>query len=427
MVQDRRRLQKKRRTIILVLVLVFLIIGAASFGLAAAVSRSSFFAFRTNFQSLAEVAQTTLETHEMGEQREQEKKAEEEENEVKTGFSYDDVVHVETPEEVKALYMTSCAIGTPAFREHVFGLVESTEVNSVVIDIKDYTGTLSFKPRDPELIPLYENSGCGSPYMGEIIDELHESRVYVIGRITVFQDPYYAERHPEVAVQKASDGTLWKDFKGLHFADPGSQQVWDHTVSIAEASYAIGFDELNFDYIRFPSDGPMQDIAFPQSGDKEKADVLEEFFEYLHVSLEESIPGAVTSADLFGMTTVAEDDLNIGQVFERALPYFDYIAPMVYPSHYPPGFEGFADPNTVPYEVVKHALGSAVEKTEKAGFERGKVRTWIQDFDYGGNYGAEEVRAQIQAAYDVGLDSWMIWDPKNEYTREALRAADESS
>src|SRR3989344_9160178 len=104
-----------------------------------------------------------------------------------------------------------------------------------------------------------------APDMQEFIKMLHEKDIYVIGRITVFQDPFFAKRRPDLAVKKASDGSTWKDYKGISFTDPGSKEVWEHIVSIAKESYAIGFDELNFDYIRFPSDGPMSDIAFPWS------------------------------------------------------------------------------------------------------------------------------------------------------------------
>jgi hypothetical protein len=265
--------------------------------------------------------------------------------------------------------------------------------------------------------------------------------MYIIGRITVFQDPAYTKIHPEVAVKRESDGGMWTDKKGITYIDPGSQQAWAHIVAIAEESYAIGFDELNFDYIRFPSDGNMRDIAFPFSKTQPKQIILEQFFAHLYKSL---LPtGAILSADLFGMTTTNYDDLNIGQVLERALPYFDYIAPMVYPSHYPPNFNGWPNPNHYPYELIKYTMDHAVARTvassskirtlssspiastspqlySKLPFNKNKIRPWLQDFDYGGNYDIKEVRAQIQATYDAGLNSWMLWAPSNRYTVGAL-------
>lgn len=353
------------------------------------------------------------------------------------------VAHLKTPDAVRAIYMTSCVVATPSFRDRLVALVEETEVNSLIIDIKDFTGTLSYKPNDPELLPLWENARCGTGEMEEFLTSLHEKGVYVIGRITVFQDPFLSETRPDLTVKFSSTGETWRDHKGLSFTDVGSKEVWDHHVAISRDAYNIGFDELNFDYIRFPSDGPMNDIYFPFSGDRPKAEVLESFFSYLDSELEGT--GIVKSADLFGMVTTNTDDLNIGQVLERALPYFDFIAPMTYPSHYPNGFNGWPNPNEVPYEILKFSMDAAIKRTiattttvktfdgkmiasttpqlyTKTAFNRDKIRPWLQDFDYPVPYTPEMVMTQMQAVRDSGLDSWMLWDPSNTYTRSALRA-----
>ena len=348
------------------------------------------------------------------------------------------VAHLPTPSPVRALYMTSCVAGTKTLRDSLVKIAEETEINSMVIDIKDYSGTISFKTGNP-LFEGIELTRCGASDMREFIQTLHDKGVYVIGRITVFQDPEYTKAHPEEAVQSISRQAPWKDYKGLSFIDVSSKPFWDYIVTLAKISYSdFGFDELNFDYIRYPSDGPMQDAVFVNP---RKAETLETFFTYLHDEL--SPTGAVLSADLFGMTATNEDDLNIGQVLERALPYFDYIAPMVYPSHYPKQFNGWANPNAYAYEVVHFSMARAVERTiatttsvlsftgtpiasttpqqyTKPVYDKLKLRPWLQDFDSGGDYGPEEVRAQIQATYDAGLTSWMLWSPSNRYTIEAL-------
>lgn len=299
--------------------------------------------------------------------------------------------------------------------------------------------------------------------MKEFIRMLNEKGVYVIGRITVFQDPYYTTVFPHLAVKKASaTSTLWADYKGLHFIDAGATEFHDYIIELAKESFRIGFDELNFDYIRFPSDGNMQDIYYPFSesiveGNPEtgKAEVVERFFAYLHRHLSEFVvqsldadgdvqeASPITSADLFGMVTTNTDDLNIGQQLERALPYFDFIAPMTYPSHYPSGFNGWGNPNDHVYGVLKFSMDEAVKRTiatttivqtftnqrigtstpalyTHLGYDPNVLRPWLQDFDYGGDYDVEEVRAQIQAVYDAGLNSWMLWAPSNRYTRGAL-------
>lgn len=335
------------------------------------------------------------------------------------------VRHLPTPEPLKALYMTSCYASSPKLRSHIVNLATTTEVNAIIIDIKDYTGTISI-PSDNLELHTRAKKGCKTLDIREFIGELHDKNIYVIGRVTVFQDPYYTSIHPELAVKKASDGSVWKDYKGLSFIEVGAKPYWDYIVTLAKESYALGFDEINFDYIRFPSDGNMKDIAYPLTtplmtghGKNAKAVALEEFFKYLAAQLNGT--GIVTSADIFGMTTTNTDDLNIGQVLERAVPYFDYVAPMVYPSHYPKGFNGWANPNHHVYDVIKFSMDKAVMRMNAASTSPLKLRTWIQDFDYGGNYGEKEVRAQIQATYDAGLTSWMVWDPANRYTVSAFQ------
>jgi hypothetical protein len=209
--------------------------------------------------------------------------------------------------------------------------------------------------------------------------------------------------------------------------------MWQYLVDLAKASYAIGFDEINFDYIRFPSDGNMTDIYYPwseiiwtatstvQTDLSPKTRVMESFFKFLHQELAGT--GIKLSVDFFGMTTTNTDDLNIGQVLETAIPYFDYICPMVYPSHYPVDFLGYktvAEVNAHPYEIVKYSMDEAVKRLVVASSTPLKLRPWLQDNDYPIPYTPAMVRAQIQATYDAGLTSWMLWDAGNTYTREAL-------
>jgi hypothetical protein len=350
-----------------------------------------------------------------------------------------EVKHLETPESLKGIYMTQCVASMPSFRNKLMNLIGETELNAVVIDIKDYTGTVSFVTGDQNIDPLNATTagtGCKVADMQDFVEELHNKNIYVIGRVTVFQDPLYVKTHPDLAVKRKSDGGVWKDRKGISFVDPGARSFWDYISAIATSSYAIGFDEINFDYIRFPSDGNMNDIYFAHTGTTTKKEMLRQFFAYLDSKFAGT--GVITSADLFGMTTTNTDDLNIGQVLEYALLNFDYVCPMVYPSHYPPTFNGWPDPNKVPYEIVKFSMDAAVARTNFLYKEIAsstptttpnallkrinplQLRPWLQDNDYPIHYTAEMVRKQIQAAYDSGLTSWMLWDPANTYTKEAL-------
>jgi hypothetical protein len=349
------------------------------------------------------------------------------------------VTHVKTPVPVKAIYMTQCAAGTPSFRESLVKLIDTTELNAIVIDIRDYTGKIAFPTENPAL-KEYVSDECGANDMRAFVQALHDKNIYVIGRITVFQSPAYTKVHPDEAVQKVGGG-VWKDHKGLAFVDVSAKPYWDNVVELSKESYAIGFDELNYDYIRFPSDGDMKAAVYAWDPGRPKQEALESFFKYLHENVKPI--GVVMSADLFGMTATNYDDLNIGQVLERALPYFDYIDPMVYPSHYPTGFNGYKNVNANSYNIVHFSMSKAVARTvatttsigsfaytrigtstpavySKPSYPASKMRPWLQSFDYPVTYTPAMVAEQIKANEDAGLDSYLFWDPANKY--RSLRA-----
>jgi hypothetical protein len=348
------------------------------------------------------------------------------------------VTHLPTPDPLSAIYMSQCVVGTPSFREELVSFVDATSLNAIVIDVKDYTGTIGFRAEDPRLAAV-SLTECGASDMKEFVQSLHDKGIYAIARITVFQDPSYTKAHPEQAVQSVSrPGQPWKDNKGLSFVDVSSKPYWDYIETLSKETYALGFDELNYDYIRYPSDGPMKDAAYVNP---DKPAALEAFFKHLHGAVKPT--GAVISADLFGYVTVHTDDLGIGQVLERAFPYFDYIAPMVYPSHYNKGFAGLADVNSDPYTVVYTSLIGAVARAAatttvvatldetpiastspqlytKVAYPATIIRPWLQSFDYPVAYTPAMVAAQIKANEDAGLSSYLFWDAANKYT--SLRA-----
>ncbi|OGG51665.1 hypothetical protein A3C18_01380 [Candidatus Kaiserbacteria bacterium RIFCSPHIGHO2_02_FULL_54_11b] len=352
------------------------------------------------------------------------------------------VAHLPTPVPLRAIYMTQCAAGTQSFRTDFLKLLNTTELNAIIIDIRDYTGKIAFPTDTPSLRDMVSDE-CGARDMKEFVKLLHDNDIYVIGRITVFQNPAYTKLHPEQAVQHI-DGGVWKDKNGLAFVDVGARAYWDSVVELSKESYLLGFDELNYDYIRFPSDGNMKAAVYSYNAGKTKGEALEEFFRYLHSKVK-AIPSTgsgqgevVMSADLFGYVTVHTDDLGIGQILERALPYFDYIAPMVYPSHYNAGFAGLKNVNSDPYKVVYTSMAEAVKRTvatttilasfayerigtstpalySKPSYPASKMRPWLQSFDYPVPYTPEMVAAQIKANEDAGLDSYMFWDAANRY------------
>jgi len=334
---------------------------------------------------------------------------------------YEAPVHIPAPEAVRAIYMSSWVAGTPSIRNDIVHFVTNgSEINSIMIDIKDATGKIAFEVSDEELNRLGWTERR-IPDIRAFIRELHGHNIYVIGRIAVFQDPHITKKMPEIAVADIGGG-VWKDRKGLAFVDVGAKSYWDLIVRIARESEQVGFDEINFDYIRYPSDGALSRAVYNHSKDREKSAVLEEFFKYLRAELKD-LPVPI-SADIFGLATWSEDDLGIGQILEKAAPHFDYIAPMVYPSHYDAGFQDFKNPSLHPYEVIFASMQRAKFRLEKMGQDPHKLRAWIQDFDLNGvEYGVAEVNAQKKAIYDTGLKSWMSWDPSNKYTRPAYRPA----
>jgi hypothetical protein len=329
------------------------------------------------------------------------------------------VTHIETPEVVKAVYISAWVAGSSKFRDNIIKMIDETELNAIVIDVKDSTGRVSFDMN----VPTVRSEGSIEKRIANVralTDMLHKKNIYIIGRVSVFQDPYMTKKHPEWSVTKKSDGTVWKDRKGLSFLDPAKKEVHDYILAVAKGAYEEGFDELNFDYIRYPSDGNMKDINYHLKEGETRSDNIEKFFKYLSVEMkkEKNVP---ISADLFGLTTEVNDDMGIGQVWEKALPYFDFLCPMVYPSHYPSGHLGYKNPSNYPYEVINKALISAVNKTEKISQSKNKIRPWLQDFDLGAVYTREMVQAEVRAVYDNGLISWMLWDPSNKYTPSALK------
>ncbi len=344
-----------------------------------------------------------------------------------------------TPEKFRGIYLSYWSAATPSRIEGVVKMARAGLINTVVIDIKDVTGHVAFDTRVPEVAEI----GAKRVVLRDIDDlvrRLHEEGLYVIARMVVFSDPKLAAAKPAVGVHSAakleaagntlSVATLWRDRRKLAWIDPAAVEAWNYNIAIARDALSRGFDEINFDYIRFPSDGKLSDMRFPVwDGTTPRHKVIRAFYAYLR----EQLATATLSADLFGLSTVNRDALGIGQVIEDAFPYFDYVCPMVYPSHYAPGFIGKRNPAKYPYEVVHYSMKIAGERLAAMAAEtdpRAKLRPWLQDFDLGADYTPEMVEAQIRAVRDGLSDQsvgFLLWSPRNVYHSESLRWARESS
>ena len=327
------------------------------------------------------------------------------------------VTHIKTPKNVKAVYMSSWVAGTPSIRSKIVKLIDTTELNAVVIDVKDNTGIISWNGRIRDI--------------ESFIDELHAKNIYVIARIAAFQDPLYVKLHPDKAVRSKKTGEVWRDYKGVPWVDTGDREMWRYIERLSKQSYAKGFDEINLDYIRFPTDGVISDMVFPISGERaklHKADIVSEFYHFITDSLRKD--SITVSGDIFGIVMITKVDIStLGQDMHTALETFDYVSPMVYPSHFYAGTAGYQNPAMHPGEIIAYSMKFGIDIADEVASSTGqatstiraKYRPFYQDFDMGGVYTAEMVRAQIDAGYKLGIKSWMLWDPANKYTPAALK------
>lgn len=323
------------------------------------------------------------------------------------------------PEHVRGLYLNAWASGSSRRVDALLELARKTEVNAFVIDIKDASGYVSHRTG----VRLAQEIGATGEIrirdLPGLLRRLHAQGIYPIARIVIVQDPLLAAARPDMAAQDR-DGGVFKDSKGIVWTNPYDRRIWDYHVALAREVAGMGFPEIQWDYVRFPdiSASDKARVVYPGSEDQPQSEAIRELLAYTREELSDL--DVELTADVFGVTTSASRDVGIGQVWERFIDVVDVALPMVYPSHYWEGSFGFKTPNAYPYEIVKRALEDALRRS--AGVEgAGTTRPWLQDFTLGQpRYGAPEVRAQIQATYDVGIHEWILWNPGSRYTEDAL-------
>lgn len=317
------------------------------------------------------------------------------------------------PIVAKGINMSGYSAGGSSF-DRLVSLVGRTELNTIVLDVKDETGHISWIPRSPAAARM----GAGLQKMKDPQDKIKQMKakgIYVIGRVVVFKDPILSRVRPDLAVQD-TEGGVWKDRKGLGWGDPFSPEVWAYAIDVAKEAVAAGVDEIQFDYVRFPSDGDLSRMWFPHRDGRPETEVIQTFLATARAQL---VPlGVYMSADVFGLVTLAQDDLGIGQKIELIAQEVDYLSLMLYPSHYHKPEYGLKDPEREPYRTIELSLADAKRRT--AG-TRAKLRPWLQDFSLAVRYTPADVRAQIKAAEDAGTDGWLLWNARNLYSEDALR------
>ena len=326
------------------------------------------------------------------------------------------------PQAIKAAYLTYFGFGDRGIRGRVLDLLARTELNAVVIDVKGDRGWIIY----PTKVELALSAGAQGPgtlrQFDSLMAELKARDIYTIARIVTFKDNILARHRPDLAVIDAQTGKPWIDRENLAWVDPFREEVWSYNIAIAREAIERGFDEVQFDYVRFPTDGRLAHARYAKPVNKEtRLPTIAAFLERARKEL--GAHGGYVSADVFGYVAFNENDTDIGQRVEELAANLDYISPMVYPSGYHVGIPGFRNPVQNSYQVVRESV-RLIRK--RAAHTQVRVRPWLQDFrDYAFDrriFGVAEIRDQIRGADEGGAIGWMLWNPRNDYTGAALRA-----
>ncbi|MEP6774097.1 MAG: putative glycoside hydrolase, partial [Chloroflexota bacterium] len=324
-----------------------------------------------------------------------------------------------TPFVARAIYINSDTIATPGKLQALLDLVDRTELNSVVIDVKaDNSGQVLYASQ----LPLVQQLNTSDPIISDLdslLAELKAKGIYTIARLPVFWDQALTGAKPDWALQSVkAPGQAWLSSNGTRWANPYNTAVWDYNIGIAKEVAQKGFDEVQFDFAYFPSAGDLEDINYgPDAVGKKRVDAIGGFLERAYTEL--SPQGTYVSTDILAFTPFVSDDMGIGQNFEILVAHTDYICPYLYPSDYPDGFADYAHPIEHPAEIVAYTMKHATGRLANSG---AKVRPWLQDFTVQNvPYDAAKVRGEIDAAEQNGGAGWMLWNFGNTYTDAALK------
>ncbi|HMH26891.1 MAG TPA: putative glycoside hydrolase [Gemmatimonadaceae bacterium] len=314
---------------------------------------------------------------------------------------------------VRGLYVFRFGANTHRLK-HLIGIADSTEVNALIIDVKDEFG-LNYESSDP-LVKKNAGTQVKAHNLGALVDTIRAHGILPVARIVVFKDSVTARNNPNHTIRKA-DGTAWHDKKGQTWVNPYANAIWEYNFRVAEEAIKMGFGEIQFDYIRFPE--PYKSLppqVFPEQAGRTKPQVLAEFLSAARARFAKL--GVRTTADIFGLVTTVGGALEVGQKWEPIASSVDVVLPMVYPSHYPPGSFQLPHPNADPYDVIHIAISRARERDAKMGITGDHVRPWLQAFSIGNpKYGPHELEEQKRGVYDSGYDGWVLWEPGSRYDK----------
>ena len=330
------------------------------------------------------------------------------------------IVRVATPDTLRGLYVNRWA----ALGKKMGQLIEvakKTEVNALVIDVKDDRGFVLYKSRVPLAVQIGAdtNSAMSHRKLRAILDTMAAHNIYPIARIVVAKDPLLAGAKLDWAIKRREDMQPWLDKNGKPWLDPHQREVWQYAADLAKEAYDLGFSEVQFDYVRFPDEKRLvREAVYPLANGRLRAQVIREQLGFVRSYLKPTkMPVTI---DVFGLTATDTTDMGIGQRWEMFIDQADVVLPMVYPSHFAPGTYKLGNPNANPYSTIDRAMKDA-KRRSAAIPNAAKIIPWYQDFTLGPpRYGSEQVRAQMKAGYANGYPSWILWNPGSRYNEGAL-------
>ena len=332
------------------------------------------------------------------------------------------VVHVPTPDTLRGLYVNRwAALGSKLDR--LINVARTTEINALVIDVKDDRGFVLYRSNVPLAREIGADTADGHwmsrPRLRAALDTMAAHGIYPIARIVVAKDPLLAQKKLDLAIKRKSDLKPWLDKNGNPWLDPHQRVVWQYAVDLAREAYELGFSEVQFDYVRFPDEKRLiTETVYPLANGRSRAQVIRDQLGFVRAALKPR--GIRVTADVFGLTATDTTDMGIGQRWEMFVDRVDVVLPMIYPSHFARGTYRIRNPNAHPYETINRALKDAIARTDSVP-NAAIIIPWYQDFTLGApRYGVSQIRAQKKAGYDNGFQSWILWNPKSNYTLAAL-------
>lgn len=349
------------------------------------------------------------------------------ENTNQNGESLNEVIYekdMRIPVKVKGIYVTASGAGSDKMGE-LSRMSDSKEINAMVIDVKNDFGKITY-PMDSTTVTEIGSASNEIADMASLVTNLKGKGIYLIARVVAFKDPYLAEHKQELAI-KNKDGSLYRDNKGDCWVNPYHKEVWDYLVEVASQAAAIGFDEVQFDYIRFPTGVGLSNVDYGTDADtKTKEAAIIEFTKYVYEKLKPL--GVFVSADVYGTIISSSIDAGlVGQNYVEMSKYLDFICPMIYPSHFGEGNYGIDYPDLEPLAIVRKVLTASKTKLLQIpeGEHRATVRPWLQDFTatwlaHYQAYGGPELRAQIDGVYGAGYEEWLVWNANGNYSEDGL-------